>query len=221
MSDTTVSILVAQVKDLVVSSVSDGKLDTNEILNIGMFVAQKASSVVSLSLDEKKALVVKVVEAALKEHLSPSQLDQTGAKFALNMLPTVLSIAMDAASGKLDLSAKAVKGCFFSCLSAAKKDLALPPAVLSEVKKVVDSSVVKALVPESVVSEAEHVLKILQPVESGASTPEKVEEPVKAAALAVVLEEKVEVAVETVVETVVEKVEAKVVEKAEVKAEKA
>ena len=195
---------MAQVKDLVVSSVSDGKLDTNEILNIGMFVAQKASSVVTLSLNEKKALVVKVVEAALKEHLSPSQLDQTGAKFALNMLPTVLSIAMDAASGKLDLSAKAVKGCFFSCLSAAKNDLALPPAVLSGVKKALDSSVVKSLVPESVVLEADHVLKILQPVESGASTPEKVEEPVKAAALAVVLEEKVE---EAVVVTVVEKVE--------------
>jgi hypothetical protein len=128
MSDMTVALLVSQVKDLVVSSVSDGKLDTSEVLKIAMAVQALASSVVGLSFDEKKGLVVKVVEKALKEHIPSAVLDTAAVKVALQLVPTVIDIATKV------LSVEPVKNCLFSCFSVAKTG-ALPPAVV-EVKKV-------------------------------------------------------------------------------------
>ena len=166
MSDATVALLVSETKSILTESLVDGNLSTNEILNIAMFVAQKVSSIVNLSYDEKKALVIKIVDASLKEHLSPSQFDQTGARVALDMLPTVFDIAMNAASGKLDLSAKGLEkvatSCLPSCLSLLKANV--PSGVVTEVKKVVDSAAVRAVLPDAFEASVDHVLRILEPV---------------------------------------------------------
>lgn len=140
------ALLVSKVKDLVVSSVSDGKLDTSEILKIGMAVEAMASSVVGLSFDEKKALVLKVVEKALTEHLPAAALDALGAKVALQLLPTVLDIAVKAVA-----VVEPVKSCLFSCFSTAET-AALAPTPVSELKKALPAPVI--------------ALQILQPVSS-------------------------------------------------------
>jgi len=150
MSDMTVTLLVSQVKDLVVSSVADGKLDTNEILKIAIAVQGLASSVVGLSSDEKKGLVVKVVEKALKVHIPFAVLDEAGVKVALQLLPTVLDIAVNAVA-----SVEPVKGCFASCFSVAKTG-ALAPCFVSDAKKA---------------EPVEVGLQLLQPV-SGTVTPD-------------------------------------------------
>lgn len=149
----TVTLLVSQVKDLVVSSVSDGKLDTSEILKIAIAVQGLASSVVGLSSDEKKGLVVKVVEKALKVHIPFAVLDEAGVKVALQLLPTVLDIAVKAVA-----SVEPVKSCFASCFSAAKTG-ALAPCFVSDAKKA------------EPVEPVEVGLQLLQPV-SGTVTPD-------------------------------------------------
>jgi hypothetical protein len=125
MSEARITLLVSETKSILTESLVDGKLSTNEILNIAMFVAQKVSSIANLSYDEKKTLVIKVVEASLQQHLTPSQFDQVGARAALDMLPTVFDIAMNVASGKLDLSVKGLEkvasSCLPSCFSFLKK----------------------------------------------------------------------------------------------------
>jgi hypothetical protein len=132
MSDVLVSFLLTEIKDVVIEALSDGKLNSNEILNIAMIVVKKASSTVDLTFEKKKALVVKVLETSLKTHLSAEQFELTGARIALDMLPTVLDIAMKAASGQFELIEKAVEAvgsnCLTSCFSALKKET-LAPAV--------------------------------------------------------------------------------------------
>ena len=149
----TIALLVSQVKDLVVSSVSDGKLDTSEILKIAIAVNALASSVVGLSSDEKKVLVVKVVEKAVKVHIPSAVLDETGVKVALQLLPTVLDIAVNAIA-----SVEPVKTCFASCFSVAKTG-ALAPCFVSHAKKA------------EPVEPVEVGLQLLQPV-SGTVTPD-------------------------------------------------
>lgn len=140
MSDATITRLVSETKSILTESLVDGKLSTNEILNIAMFVAQKLSSITNLSNDEKKSLIIKIVESSLQQHLSPSQFDQTGARVALDMLPTVFDIAMNVASGKLDLSVKGLEKVAWSCLPSCfslltKNSPVVPNEILDELKK--------------------------------------------------------------------------------------
>ena len=164
MSDATITLLVSETKSILTESLVDGKLSTNEILNIAMFVAQKVSSIVNISYDEKKALVIKIVEASLQQHLTPSQFDQAGARAALDMLPTVFDIAMNVASGKLDLFVKSLENaawsCLPSCLSLSKKNAPVAPSEVL-LKRVADSAPV---LPDAVEVIVDHALQIFEPV---------------------------------------------------------
>jgi hypothetical protein len=161
MSDALVSFLLSEVKGVVTEALSDGTLSSNEILNIAMMVVKKASSAVDIAFEEKKALVVKVVETSLKTHLSAEQFELTGARVALDMLPTVLDIAMKAASGHFELIEKVVQtvgwNCLNSCFSAAKKEslVKLPVSIVADAV---------AVVPAPVVAEVKASLQLLQPV---------------------------------------------------------
>jgi hypothetical protein len=95
--------LVKDVKALVSSCMADGKLDSGEILRIGIFAAEKVNSVKDMNGSEKKKLVLEVVTAGLKAALSDEQYQKVGSTFALQVLPVVLDIAVNAARGKIGL----------------------------------------------------------------------------------------------------------------------
>ena len=110
------------VSETIKACLADGKLDSGELLKIGVSVAEKANKIANLSDDDKKDLVLTCVEAALKQHLSPEQFEKVESKFVLQVLPTVLDIALSAAHGKFDLK-KSVESVgtvgWLSCLSCA------------------------------------------------------------------------------------------------------
>ena len=122
--------ITKEVKELVTSCLADGKLDSGEILRIGVFVAQKVNAVKNLSGEEKKKAVLLLVEEALKSQMSAEQYQQVGSKFALQVLPVVLDIAVGAARGEFSLgkvNSAGVLSCLMACFSAAQKDVAVSP----------------------------------------------------------------------------------------------
>lgn len=121
MSSTSVpQTFLEDVSETIKACLADGKLDSGEFLKIAVSVAEKANKIANLSDDDKRDLVLTCVEAALKQHLPPGQFEQVESKFVLQVLPTVLDIALSAAHGKFDLkkSVKAVETVgWASCLS--------------------------------------------------------------------------------------------------------
>ena len=126
--------IVSDVKDLVSSCMADGKLDSGEILKIGMFAAEKVSQLKALSEGEKKSLVVSVVEKALKAVLPPEKYEEVGSVFALQVLPVVLDIAVGAAKGQFSLdaakkmSAADWLACLVPCLKKVEETVVVSPA---------------------------------------------------------------------------------------------
>ena len=122
------------VSETIKACLVDGKLDSGELLKIAVSVAEKANKISNLSDDDKKDLVLTCVEAALKKHLPPGQFEEVESKFVLQVLPTVLDIALSAAHGKFDLknSVKAVEtvgwASCLSCVSSVASDAAAPSA---------------------------------------------------------------------------------------------
>lgn len=117
------------VSETIKACLVDGKLDSGELLKIGVLVAEKANKIANLSDDDKKDLVLTCVAAALKKQLTPEQFEQVESKFVLQVLPTVLDIALSAAHGKFDLKTSAQKvgmvG-WLSCMSCASSSVEAP-----------------------------------------------------------------------------------------------
>ena len=170
-------VLAKELKSLVAECFADGKLDSGEILKIGVFAAQKVNVLEGLSGDAKKHLVLKSVDMALRTALPRAQYEKVGSKFALQILPVVLDIAVSAANGKLALGKPTPEGilsCLLSCMMSVKK--ADEPVLLSDApKKVAESSEDKkddVIAVESVEVTVEPALKLAEPV-----LPAKVELP--------------------------------------------
>ena len=167
--------LALEVKDLVKSCLADGKLDSGEILRIGVFVAEKANGFLGMSGVEKKAFVLRVVKEAVVAAVPPEQVEKVGSTAALSVLPAVLDIAIQAARGKFALekvSAAAasvapnvlerVRGCFSSFLRSNRCD-----AFVDVLKGL------KATVQEPVVAQGPAVSQ--EPVVPAAPVPKTVE----------------------------------------------
>ena len=128
----SVDSLVKEVTELVSSCMADGKLDAGEILKIGMAAAEKVSQLKALSADEKKALVVSVVEKALKAVVPAEQYEQVGSIFALQVLPIVLDIAIGAANGQFSLDSVKKMGvadwllCLVPCMKKVEDTVVSP-----------------------------------------------------------------------------------------------
>jgi hypothetical protein len=95
--------LVKDAKALVSDALADGMLDADEVLRIAMFVAEKANVLQGLSGPERRRLVIRAVEVAVKSVVPPEQAEQVGSSVALQVLPSVLDIAVSAARGKISL----------------------------------------------------------------------------------------------------------------------
>ncbi len=111
---------VSEASALVRECLADGKLDASEILRIGVFAAQKVNALKALSGPEKKTLVLEVVKKAVEAVVPAERREQVGYTAALQVLPTVLDIAVAAAHGKLALRRvreRVSVGCLVGCFS--------------------------------------------------------------------------------------------------------
>lgn len=115
------TFVIDDVIALLKESLADGHLDAGEVLKIAMKVAEKASALSGLSGEEKKAIVIHVVEKAIREAVPAEQAEQVGSTVALQVLPAVLDIAVAAARGRLALQAavkqKVSLGCLVDCFA--------------------------------------------------------------------------------------------------------
>lgn len=96
-------VFVKDAKELVSEALADGVLDADEVLRIAMFVAEKVNLLQGLSGPERRRLVIRAVELAVKSVVPPEQAEQVGSSVALQVLPSVLDIAVSAARGKIFL----------------------------------------------------------------------------------------------------------------------
>ncbi len=150
--------LVADAKALVSDALADGSLDADEVLRIAMFVAEKANVLQGLSGPERRRLVIRAVELAVKSAVPPEQAEQVGSNVALQVLPSVLDIAVSAARGKIFLgkvvetaqkkwSLASLLGCFGQLWAAvvSRKPEAVV-AALEPVKTQIESAIQESAV---------------------------------------------------------------------------
>lgn len=137
------------VSETIKACLVDGKLDSGELLKIGVLVAEKANKIANLSDDDKKDLVLTCIAAALKKQLTPEQFEQVESKFVLQILPTVLDIALSAANGKFDLKKSVEKVGWLSCLSCASSSVVPPVACVPAQQPSAVEPALVAVQPES------------------------------------------------------------------------
>jgi hypothetical protein len=130
--------LANEIKGLIVKSSADGKLSVEEVTKIVTAAVAKITEAVSDS--EKKALLLKGVEAGLKE-LFPGELYEQGvSKSVRDALPALLDVAVKATA----LEEKAVDAVTSWCSCLPKKavkaaaDAAVDEAVAEAVKAAAD-----------------------------------------------------------------------------------
>lgn len=156
--------LLHETKVLVSACLEDGKLDSGEILRIAIFVAETANKVSGLSGAEKKELVLKTVAQAVEEAVPAELREKVGSTVALQVLPTVLDIAVGAARGRLDLGlpkgswAAKVAACWCAGVEAVKVVKAAVAAPKSPVSSVEPPAEVQQHVAEPVAEPAKESL---------------------------------------------------------------
>ena len=99
----TPDAMVADVKRLIKECYADGHLDFGDVLKIAVGVAGKVNGVREMSGAEKKAFVLKAVEAGLREVFPGELFEQGESKFVRGILPVVLDIAVSSARGAFAL----------------------------------------------------------------------------------------------------------------------
>lgn len=183
----TPDAMIADVKRLIKECYADGHLDFGDVLKIAVGVAGKVNGVREMSGAEKKAFVLKAVEAGLREVFPGELFEQGESKFVRGILPVVLDIAVSSARGAFALQKplEVATSWFSLCcpvLKAAQKpcltSVAVPaavaavPAVVAAVPAVVVAAPEPAAaVPAVVVAAAEPAAA--EPVAAEPSAPEK------------------------------------------------
>ena len=147
--------VVSEATALVRECLADGKLDAGEILRIGIFVAEKVNVVKGLTGPEKKEFVLEVLKKAVEAAVPAEQREQAGYTAAIQVLPTVLDIAVAAAHGKVALQRvreRVSVGCLVGCLSGLWGKRENPAAALAAAAAAVRDAVVEpvAVVPAPV-----------------------------------------------------------------------
>ncbi len=177
--------VVSEATALVKECLADGKLDAGEILRIGIFVAQKVNVLKGLTGPEKKAFVLDVVQKAAEAAIPAERREQVGYTAALQVLPTVLDIAVAAAHGKIALqrvrervSVDCVLGCLSGLWSRREKPAdVLAAAVLAVREAVVEPSPApappKSASQESATGSAPASAAAPAPVDKDASPPQE------------------------------------------------
>ena len=179
----TPDAMIADVKRLIKECYADGHLDFGDVLKIAVGVAGKVNGIREMSGAEKKAFVLKAVEAGLREVFPGELFEQGESKFVRGILPVVLDIAVSSARGAFALQKplEVATSWFSLCcpvLKAAQKpcltSVAVPAAVAAAVPAVVAAvPAVVAAVPAVVVAAPAVVVAAPEPAAAEPSAPEK------------------------------------------------
>ena len=179
----TPDAMIADVKRLIKECYADGHLDFGDVLKIAVGVAGKVNGVREMSGADKKAFVLKAVEAGLREVFPGELFEQGESKFVRGILPVVLDIAVSSARGAFALQKplEVATSWFSLCcpvLKAAQKpcltSVAVPAAVAAAVPAVVAAvPAVVAAVPAVVVAAPAVVVAAPEPAAAEPSAPEK------------------------------------------------
>ena len=168
----TPDAMVADVKRLIKECYADGHLDFGDVLKIAVGVAGKVNGVREMSGAEKKAFVLKAVEAGLREVFPGELFEQGESKFVRGILPVVLDIAVSSARGAFALQKPLeVATSWFSLCCPVLKAVQKP--CLTSVPAVVVAAavpVVTAAEPAVVVAAAEPAA---EPAAAEPAAPEK------------------------------------------------
>ena len=92
--------LIEEAKKQVSLMMLDGKLDTCEIVRVGLFLAEKMTAFENLSGKEKRKYVLHAVDVAVKAAVPASQYEAEVSNFVKNILPSMLDMAFDVARGR-------------------------------------------------------------------------------------------------------------------------
>lgn len=169
MKTSTSDAMIADVKRLIKECYADGRLDFGDVLKIAVGVAAKVNDVREMSGAEKKAFVLKAVEAGLREVFPDELFEQGESKFVRSILPVVLDIAVSSARGAfalqkpLEVAASWFSLCCPVLKAAQKPCLTSVPAVAA----------VAVAAPEPVAAVAEPVAAVAEPV-AAVAAPEPV-----------------------------------------------
>jgi hypothetical protein len=167
----SLDLLVKETRAAFIIAKSDGVLDTSEVIQIAVELAQKIQRVGNLSGSEKKSLLLHTLKKGLDDSGGLNSLpgfinasDETKAMFeeqVLTAASTTIDVLLSAVSGKIDLKKPSSwTFCLPMCMNAVKalapKDQVLianatkytdvllkKEAVVEDVKPVVDAPVVK------------------------------------------------------------------------------
>jgi hypothetical protein len=126
------------------TALADGVLSFGEVVHLGGVLAGKVSQIAHLSGNQKQALVIRAIELALEKVLS-EQKDENGefhqkiraaASFAKETLPSVLTLAVQASKGQINLLAPEIRRSVWTVLCsllrcACAPAHALPKAIAS------------------------------------------------------------------------------------------
>jgi hypothetical protein len=157
----TPDAMIADVKRLIKECYADGRLDFGDVLKIAVGVAGKVNGVREMSGAEKKAFVLKAVEAGLREVFPGELFEQGESKFVRGILPVVLDIAVSSARGAFALQKPLeVATSWFSLCCPVLKAVQKPcltsvPAVAAVVAAAVPAVVVAAPEPAAAEPAAE------------------------------------------------------------------
>jgi hypothetical protein len=144
LSGTVAPGLLNELVDGAAAALSDGHLSFGEIVSLGGMLAGKVNQIGHLSGSQKKALVLQVVDLALKKVLAaasaPADLVEKVAaagEFAKNVLPSVLDVAVSVSRGKLNLGKpEALRKTCAACILSLFRYGGVKTAVVAEAKKV-------------------------------------------------------------------------------------
>jgi hypothetical protein len=179
----TPDAMIADVKRLIKECYADGHLDFGDVLKIAVGVAGKVNGVREMSGAEKKAFVLKAVEAGLREVFPGELFEQGESKFVRGILPVVLDIAVSSARGAFALQKplEVATSWFSLCcpvLKAAQKPcLTSVPAVPAAVPAALPAAVPAVAAPEPAVvvaaPEPAVVVAAPEPAAAEPAAPEK------------------------------------------------
>jgi hypothetical protein len=164
----TPDAMIADVKRLIKECYADGHLDFGDVLKIAVGVAGKVNGVREMSGAEKKAFVLKAVEAGLREVFPGELFEQGESKFVRGILPVVLDIAVSSARGAFALQKPLEVATSWFSLCCPVLKAAQKPCLTS-----VPAVVVAAAVPAVVVAAAEPAVVAAEPAAAEPAAPEK------------------------------------------------
>jgi hypothetical protein len=148
LSGTVAPELLNELVDGAAAALSDGHLSFGEIVSLGGMLAGKVNQIAHLSGAQKKALVLQIVDLALKKVLASAAPNATvpadlvekvaaAGDFAKKVLPAVLDVAVSVSRGKLNLQKpEALRKSCISSIRSLFRCGAVKTAVVAEAKKV-------------------------------------------------------------------------------------